>query len=394
MGNPKADTKKAPPGVYRDDPDRDDAASISSAVLLGDMDYPEEEPPSYSDIPAVNAGPFTESEPQSRLIGPPLPFATLSSDKTTTTCLFPNYSESASDLRAMLLEQSKYPPIFQVRLHGTHTETIRRKDNKTEKNNITDFDIRLQLTHLIFTHPSNHYIETAPDSLSAHRGGRTKTTTPSPSSEDNDILSSWCRLYVENPASVKSFALTRTITDHDSARLETLLSSLVGSTNYRGHLKVSFPVVQNRIVVYSPHWINQYRQKTWLRWIFYLTFLWIFTWPLLLILERKYDVVKVVWPYKISRDGGCTRTYAVQSEDDWFKEWKVVIKGAVFAKKQGWVDAEYRAEAEASQADGRGRMERRPSTGSAFADGAVGFLQGAVRVGREVQIARGWGADS
>jgi len=72
----------------------------------------------------------------------------------------------------------------------------------------------------------------------------------------------------------------------------------------------------------------------------------------------------------------------------------VAIKGAVFAKKQGWVDAEYRAEAEAREAERRGGMERMPSTGSVFADGAVGFLQGAARVGREVQIMRGWGADS
>ena len=39
------------PGVYRDDPDRDDAASTSSAVLLGDIDYPDEELPSYTDEP-------------------------------------------------------------------------------------------------------------------------------------------------------------------------------------------------------------------------------------------------------------------------------------------------------------------------------------------------------
>lgn len=49
-------SKVAPPaGVYRDDPDRDDAASISSAVLLGDYDYPEDEPPAYTDDVQVAA---------------------------------------------------------------------------------------------------------------------------------------------------------------------------------------------------------------------------------------------------------------------------------------------------------------------------------------------------
>ncbi len=40
-----------PPGVYRDDPD--DAASMSSAVLLGDIDFPGEELPAYEDSPSV-----------------------------------------------------------------------------------------------------------------------------------------------------------------------------------------------------------------------------------------------------------------------------------------------------------------------------------------------------
>lgn len=46
----KSAPAKAPPGVYRDDPDRDDAASTSSAVLLGDIDYPESELPAYEDV--------------------------------------------------------------------------------------------------------------------------------------------------------------------------------------------------------------------------------------------------------------------------------------------------------------------------------------------------------
>ena len=50
MGSSKATVQPRQPGVYRDEPDRDDAASTSSAVLLGDIDdLPNEELPSYSD---------------------------------------------------------------------------------------------------------------------------------------------------------------------------------------------------------------------------------------------------------------------------------------------------------------------------------------------------------
>lgn len=47
--------KRLPPSgqsVYTDYPDRDDAASTSSAVLMNDIiDYPEAAPPPYEDTP-------------------------------------------------------------------------------------------------------------------------------------------------------------------------------------------------------------------------------------------------------------------------------------------------------------------------------------------------------
>jgi hypothetical protein len=55
MGKPSLQPPQ--PGVYRDDPDRDDAASTSSAVLMGDIDYPDEELPSYTDEPNVGDAP-------------------------------------------------------------------------------------------------------------------------------------------------------------------------------------------------------------------------------------------------------------------------------------------------------------------------------------------------
>jgi hypothetical protein len=48
-------------GVYRDEPDRDDAASTSSAVLLDDVEsYPEDELPAYTDLPESSS---TSSKP-------------------------------------------------------------------------------------------------------------------------------------------------------------------------------------------------------------------------------------------------------------------------------------------------------------------------------------------
>lgn len=47
MGYGKKDTQ-SPAGVYRDDPDY---ADMASAVLLDDVDFPDDELPSYEDTP-------------------------------------------------------------------------------------------------------------------------------------------------------------------------------------------------------------------------------------------------------------------------------------------------------------------------------------------------------
>ena len=44
---------KPSPGGYRDDLDRDDAASTSSAVLLDDIDCPDSDLPAYEDVPTA-----------------------------------------------------------------------------------------------------------------------------------------------------------------------------------------------------------------------------------------------------------------------------------------------------------------------------------------------------
>lgn len=64
MGKPML--PKPSPGVYRDDPDRDDAASTSSAVLMEDIDYPDSELPAYEDVATTSRPPPARNqEPQS-----------------------------------------------------------------------------------------------------------------------------------------------------------------------------------------------------------------------------------------------------------------------------------------------------------------------------------------
>lgn len=54
MGYNKKDPQP-PAGVYRDDPDYAETASMASAVLLDDVDFPEDELPSYEETPLQSA---------------------------------------------------------------------------------------------------------------------------------------------------------------------------------------------------------------------------------------------------------------------------------------------------------------------------------------------------
>lgn len=322
---------------------------------------------------------------------PTLLHSHLSRDETTTITHYPIYSQDAGILGQMLKDEAKYPPIFTARIVGTHRETKRTKD-KQEKVTITDFDVRLDMTHLLVpnsaTPPSLLPQTTVSDhQVKAYRGYRTKTKSPVESAEDADT---YVHSYTSSPFPVRSFTLNRSIIYHDSAALEALITSLVGSTNYRGHLKIGFPVTHNRVTVYSPCWQNDYREKTWLRWIFYLTFLWIFSWPYLWFVTRRWEVVTAVFPYGSPIDRP-HREFVTKSEQVFFQEWKASIRRAVLGKKQGWIDEEYKF---ATEQVGPDALTGMPSTGSATADGALGFLRQAVNVGRDVAMAGGWGADS
>jgi hypothetical protein len=85
-----------------------------------------------------------------------MPNAIISDDKTHVMTLFPYYSLDRGNLQGMIQEQMKYPPNYAVRLHGTHSETRRTRDNKTKRENITDFDVQINLTQLLICQNKKH----------------------------------------------------------------------------------------------------------------------------------------------------------------------------------------------------------------------------------------------
>ena len=331
-----------------------------------------------------------------------LPFSSKDFDCTEVRTHFPDYSHHTETLLSMLHEQASFPPTYFVRLTGTHTETTHTRKNKREENKITDFVVQINITHLLQPLPrTGGRLELLPDNKRGYRGS-IFPTAQHPGGEGDlenhpDELRLWCERYVRNTASVKSFALKREVVNHDTKKLEQLLRSAINATNYRGHLHVDFPMQYKRVIVYSPGLVNRWRMTTWIRWIFYLTFLWVISWPVLFLITRKYEVVKVVYEYADRpEDDGGNRTCTVMSEVDWFHRWEKAIRRAALARmvcKDRCLDEEYRAVTES--VDERGRTQSTPEirTGNANADGVLGVIGAGLRVANEWNQQRGWGGD-
>ncbi|EHK99312.1 hypothetical protein M7I_4829 [Glarea lozoyensis 74030] len=232
----------------------------------------------------------------------------------------------------MIRNQASYPPGYYIEIHGKHTETSRH-NNKETKRDIVDFHFRVALGDELI--PKGHVtgltpgkLEFLPDNKRGYRGTIIPSLNPTLSDvEEADYLTAWCEKYVADASKVKCFTLQREIRWHDTAKLEHLIRSALLETNYRGHISITFPTSHTSVTVYSPGLINRWRMTTWIRWIFYLSFLWIFTWPLLFFLTSRYEVVKSVWYYASKPPGEeMGRIPTTNDEVNYFYKWQSAIK--------------------------------------------------------------------
>ena len=135
-------------------------------------------------------------------------------------------------------------------------------------------------------------------------------------------LFGWCERFCRDPSPVKSYvSLSHLITEeeeeedetgliHDHGyrfrmshavrgfNIDTLRSELkdiIRSLNYRGDINIRISIHNNRVTVYSSHWINQLRRNPFIYWSCIISQLWLITWPVIYMLERRYHVVQSVW---------------------------------------------------------------------------------------------------
>ncbi|KAI6838207.1 hypothetical protein KC340_g4010 [Hortaea werneckii] len=423
MGKP-ADikSKPAPPQQYRDDPD-----AVSMHTTPDDYQYDDApELPSYDDSEAAAS---TSREEETTFPPPPQDeYAPIQPPKAPTisqwrhdcgtTSIKINETTIRMDERLNDPDElhtyvrgylAVVPPRPGVRITGWHLQKVER-NKKTETEETVDFDMLFSLERYLppagpITNRSSEAGKwwtqrVATNGEKCHRGSWRKTRAPG-YKQDVEVgetaepsLGDWCRDFAQSKAKLKIFRVTRDLVGLDQEDLKLRLQTLVRSTGYRGHIDVTFPVHEKHVDIYSPHWINRWRVTWWVRWLFFLTFLWIITWPILFFMTKRWSVYNVDWrwswscstgPEGSSSDAYSQRTfYASITEKTWFEKHQGLIRALALNKYQG--DATDLPLNVRRESPGNNRVS---STGNANVDTAVSFVRGGVSAWNAIRSGQG-----
>ncbi|KAF1365458.1 hypothetical protein EJ07DRAFT_96309 [Lizonia empirigonia] len=384
--------KAAPPPEYRDDPD---AVSLHTTPA----DYAYDDAPEISGLPGLPPS-YVDSEADSAPLAPirhiPLPTTRTNHNSpsfrngkpqvcSTSTYMDPRYDSDPVFLENALRSFAETAPVPFIYIMGTHKETTKRGDKK-ETHNITDFRIVLNLSS--YLHPnfspsdtSTMKLVTASSGTKTHRGTILKTRAPG-AKQDIELstpaptLTEWCHRFCASPSPLRIFRLKRAVTGLDTTYLRARIDGLLRSTNYRGHIAITFPTEDENTDIYTSHAVNRWRNTPWICWAFYLSFLWLFTWPILFFATKRYAVVTAEWPFSVP--AADRRVYTTVSEAQFVERWGAAIRRLALDRYQG----------EASEEVLRGVAVREgeplmPGVGVGLgADGAAGVLAQGVRVAR------------
>lgn len=297
-------------------------------------------------------------------------------------------------LEARVRSWAAIPPRPFVRVYGYHRERRSGRDGKKENKNITDFDVKVDLTPYLFADATNDHawseLRTVENGDKAKRGtifprrAPTSKGTIELGAVEKPNLTQWCHLYVASHSGLKSFSLRRKVVGFDQARVREQLEALVQKTNYRGHLQVSFPVQHHTVQVWNECRTNQWRLTKWIYVMFCISMLWLLSWPYLFFRTKKFETVSSEWHFsRVDSEG--RRRYVSLTEDQWYNMWARPIAKAVLSKRQGVLDQQ-----DLIAADG---ADPAFNTGHSTVDGALGLFRAGVNAMNEVNRHLGWGED-
>ncbi|KAH8698495.1 hypothetical protein BGW36DRAFT_317990 [Talaromyces proteolyticus] len=283
------------------------------------------EPPPYSSL--VTNTPSTLSPaawPNATSTLPPIDFSkysipesSLSKDGSTVSTYHPSFTSNASALVRFVQEQATLPPLPYIHILGEKQEDGQRRD----------FDIKINMLSLFLAQNSQNkwnYVKLVGDQELAYRGKDGQSTIP----DIKGGLDEWATRFCKETSTLKSFTLTRQLSNWNASYIEGQIRSLIAATGYEKRVTISFPVKYAKVVVYPPKSSQS----------FFKTLVSPF------LEKKRFEVVRAVWPYAslppVADAAAAGRKCVVQSEEMWWEEWRDVIRWSVVTKRSGWVSVD------------------------------------------------------
>ncbi|KAI1813943.1 hypothetical protein GGS20DRAFT_550674 [Poronia punctata] len=395
-------------------PPRSSAGGSSyNPIPIDDDDIPEvaydDLPPSYDDVPATDPTPFPTAINNPNPVRPQDPDSLVVTDKVWGIQSWVAKSiEEPECLERYIHQLATVPPRPYMRVSGTHRESGRERSTSNSRDRIiTDFDVSLDITPYLFADArygrSWSAFRTVENGEKVHRGTTlrkraphsTGTTAPDFIPDEEMLLEAgevdnkpglreWCHRFAASHSPLKCFTFRRVVTGFDEDGLSRRLHELVRRLNYRGRVVVNLVVKDDTVHCYNDTTINRWRLTNWIRWLFYLSFLWLLSWPYLFFRTKKWEVVLTEWAFSrttTQHQYGRSKEYVSVTEEQLYNMWAPAFARAVMEKRVVILD----------QADLRRAHEGDLAFDTTTVDGRV--IQASIGAMNEVNRRLGWGED-
>ncbi|ORZ24568.1 hypothetical protein BCR42DRAFT_403196 [Absidia repens] len=196
---------------------------------------------------------------------------------------------------AQFLQQHNVPPNMKIKFYGYHEETYYRSRNtRDEEGNwreerepvtkrVDDFNFDIDCSATVDSTCRGLYV------------------LPDPKTGHIKTVRELCDDYVHEVNQLKELRLTKVI-DWDYAQLTRAFTSAIRAHGYYHSVVISYELGNHKITIKTDSTVSRLSDNKAIRFLFFITCLWIFAWPILWLCKKKFghSILKSEWAMKVT----------------------------------------------------------------------------------------------
>ncbi|KAI8074593.1 hypothetical protein BC940DRAFT_329140 [Gongronella butleri] len=196
---------------------------------------------------------------------------------------------------AQFLQQHNTPPRMKIKFHGYHEETYYRSRNvRDEDGNWREEREPVTKTiddFVFYTDCSN---DISPECRGIY-------VMPDPKTGEIKAVRDLCDEYVRSPSQLKELRLNKVI-EWDYTQLTRAFTTAIRQHGYHHSVSISFEMENYRVYVKSNSTMSRLADHKAIRFLFFITCLWVLAWPLLVIFRQQFGhrTLKSEWKMTVT----------------------------------------------------------------------------------------------